>query len=131
MAEERAAEPLGSNERFDGAAGANGGFGEGGEGRLGGAKPTRRRNALLGRARALVMRSSWHGLALAAVLILSAFLNLLWLPSEGYANPYYSAGVKNMLTSWHNFFFASFDSGFVSIDKPPLGLWSQAASAWL
>jgi len=77
------------------------------------------------------MRSSWHGLALAAVLILSAFLNLLWLPSEGYANPYYSAGVKNMLTSWHNFFFASFDSGFVSIDKPPLGLWIQAASAWL
>src|SRR5215207_887500 len=126
MADERAAEPVGSNERFDGAADANGGFGEGGEGRLGSAEPTRRRNVLSVRARALVMSSSWHGLALAVVLILSAFLNLLWLPSEGYANTYYSAGVKNMLTSWHNFFFVSFDAGFVSVDRPPLGLWIQA-----
>ncbi len=36
-----------------------------------------------------------------------------------------------MLTSWSNFFFVSFDAGFVSVDKPPLGLWIQAASAWL
>jgi 4-amino-4-deoxy-L-arabinose transferase-like glycosyltransferase len=36
-----------------------------------------------------------------------------------------------MLTSWSNFFFVSFDAGFVSLDKPPLGLWVQAASAWL
>src|SRR3989304_1903979 len=37
-----------------------------------------------------------------------------------------------MLTSWHTFFFASFDpGGFVMVDKPPLGLWVQAASAKL
>src|SRR5262249_18192812 len=33
-------------------------------------------------------------------------------------------------TSWHNFFYVAFDSGgFVSVDKPPLGLWVQAVSA--
>jgi 4-amino-4-deoxy-L-arabinose transferase-like glycosyltransferase len=37
-----------------------------------------------------------------------------------------------MLTSWHNFFFVSFDpAGFLAADKPPLGLWIQVASAKL
>lgn len=70
-------------------------------------------------------------LLLSAILALSAFLNLSWLRSEGYANIYYAATVKNMLTSWHNFFFASYDAGFVSVDKPPLGFWIQATSAYL
>ncbi len=36
-----------------------------------------------------------------------------------------------MLSSWHNFFFASFDPGaFVAVDKPPLALWIQTASGW-
>jgi len=35
-----------------------------------------------------------------------------------------------MLTSWHNFFFAAFEpGGSVTVDKPPLGSWVQAASA--
>ncbi len=92
---------------------------------------TRKRTTLSGEARSLVSNPPWHGLALAAVLILSAFLNLYNLTGEGYSNTYYSAAVKNMLTSWHNFFFVSFDAGFVSVDKPPLGLWIQAASAKL
>src|ERR671933_2809064 len=83
------------------------------------------------RTRSLVSNPLWHRLALAAILVLSAFLNLYNLAGEGYANDYYAAGVKNMLTSWHNFFFASFDAGFVSVDKPPVGFWIQAASAWL
>ena len=58
-------------------------------------------------------------------------MNLSWLTSEGYANIYYAATVKNMLTSWHNFFFASYDAGFVSVDKPPLGFWIQATNAYL
>jgi hypothetical protein len=70
-------------------------------------------------------------LALSAVLALSAFLDLSRLRSEGYANLYYAATVKDMLTSWHNFFFASYDAGFVSVDKPPLGFWIQATSAYL
>src|SRR5215216_1008419 len=72
-----------------------------------------------------------HLLLLSAVLALSAFLNLSRLTSEGYANIYYAATVKNMLASWHNFFFVSYDAGFVSVDKPPLGFWIQAASAYL
>ena len=73
----------------------------------------------------------WHRMVLTAVLALSAFLNLSWLTSEGYGNLYYAATVKDMLRSWHNFFFASYDAGFVSVDKPPLGFWIQAASAYL
>lgn len=79
----------------------------------------------------LASNPPWYGFALAAILLLSAFLNLYGLTSEGHPNSYYSAAVKNMLTSWSNFFFVSFDAGFVSVDKPPLGLWIQAASAWL
>jgi 4-amino-4-deoxy-L-arabinose transferase-like glycosyltransferase len=71
----------------------------------------------------------WHRLALIAILALSAFVNLFLLTNEGYGNSYYAATVKNMLTSWRNFFFVSFDAGFVSVDKPPLGFWIQAASA--
>src|SRR5258708_10550328 len=72
----------------------------------------------------------WQRLALTALLLLSSFLELFQLNTEGYANTYYAATVKSMLTSWHNFFFASFDpGGFVAVDKPPLGFWLQAASA--
>src|SRR5690348_2604438 len=71
-------------------------------------------------------------LALAPVLVLAAFLNFYQLSREGYANTYYAAAVKSMSQSWHNFFFVSFDpGGFVAVDKPPLGLWIQAASARL
>ena len=72
-----------------------------------------------------------HLLGLTVILVLSAFLNLSWLTREEYANVYYAATVKNMLASWHNFFFASFDAGFVSVDKLPLGFWIQAASAYV
>jgi 4-amino-4-deoxy-L-arabinose transferase-like glycosyltransferase len=47
-------------------------------------------------------------------------------------NQYYAATVLSMLHSWHAFFFASFDpGGFVTVDKPPMGFWIQAASAKL
>jgi 4-amino-4-deoxy-L-arabinose transferase-like glycosyltransferase len=70
--------------------------------------------------------------ALAGILVLSALLNTHRLAQNGYANTFYSAGVKSMLHSWHNFLFVSFDpGGLVTIDKPPLGLWVQAASAQL
>lgn len=61
------------------------------------------------------------------VIILSIILNFTNISIEGFANEYYSAGVKSMTMSLKNFFFASFDpAGFVSIDKPPLGFWVQA-----
>jgi 4-amino-4-deoxy-L-arabinose transferase-like glycosyltransferase len=37
-----------------------------------------------------------------------------------------------MLASWHTFFYDAFDpAGFITIDKPPLAFWIQAASAWV
>jgi 4-amino-4-deoxy-L-arabinose transferase-like glycosyltransferase len=74
----------------------------------------------------------WHRIGLSAITLLAAALRLLWIDGEGYANTYYAAAVKSMLTSWPAFFFGSFDpAGFVAVDKPPLGLWIQAASARL
>jgi len=71
-------------------------------------------------------------IALAAVLALSAVLNVNHLSRNGYANTFYSAAVRSMLDSWHNFFFVSFDpGGMVTVDKPPLGLWVQGLSAEL
>ena len=70
-----------------------------------------------------------HWLAFAGVIVLSAFLNLFQLQVNGW-NSYYAASVKSMLQNWHNFFFVAFDpNGFISIDKPPLGLWIQVLSA--
>src|SRR5271166_4326118 len=86
-----------------------------------------------GRGRRLpALRLQAHHLALAAVLALSAVLNINKLSQNGYSNLFYSAGVRSMLYSLHNFLFVSFDpGGLVTVDKPPLGLWLQAASAKL
>lgn len=71
----------------------------------------------------------WAGLA--AILALAAALRFANLDALGYANHYYTAAVESMLKSWHNFFFVAAEpGGSVSIDKPPLGLWLQAASAY-
>jgi 4-amino-4-deoxy-L-arabinose transferase-like glycosyltransferase len=84
------------------------------------------------RARLLALRPHLRHLGIVAVLALSAVLNTNKLSQNGYANIFYSAGVKSMLRSLHNFLFVSFDpGGLVSVDKPPLALWVQAASAKL
>jgi 4-amino-4-deoxy-L-arabinose transferase-like glycosyltransferase len=71
-------------------------------------------------------------LALSAVLALALFFRLYNIGLERYGNLYYASTVYSMLTSWSNFFFVSFDpAGYVSVDKPPLGFWVQAASAAL
>jgi 4-amino-4-deoxy-L-arabinose transferase-like glycosyltransferase len=68
--------------------------------------------------------------ALAPILALSAVLNTEKLSQNGYANVFYAAGVKSMLGSFHDFLFNSFDpGGLVTVDKPPLALWAQVASA--
>lgn len=72
----------------------------------------------------------YHYLALAGVLAAALFLRVYNISSVGYGNLYYASTVFSMLTSPGNFFFGSFDpSGFVTVDKPPLGLWIQALSA--
>jgi 4-amino-4-deoxy-L-arabinose transferase-like glycosyltransferase len=67
---------------------------------------------------------------LGALLALSGLLNLWALDRNGWANQYYSAAVRSMSSSWHNFLYGSFDpSGLMTVDKPPLALWVQALSA--
>jgi len=71
------------------------------------------------------------GVALGSIILLAAFLRFYELGAYGVGNSYYAATVKSMLTSWKNFFFASFEpGGSVTVDKPPLGLWIQAISAY-
>ena len=67
---------------------------------------------------------------LVGLLVLAAALNLWGLSVNGWANEYYSATVRSMTTSWHNFLYGAFDpAGVMTVDKPPLALWVQAASA--
>jgi 4-amino-4-deoxy-L-arabinose transferase-like glycosyltransferase len=74
--------------------------------------------------------SLWRRVSLGAIMLVSIFMNFYQPGQNGYANTYYAAAIRSMLDSWYNFFFVSFDpGGFVTVDKPPLGFWLQAASA--
>jgi 4-amino-4-deoxy-L-arabinose transferase-like glycosyltransferase len=92
----------------------------------------RRRPEALGprRARAATRRRALPFPELGALVLLAGVLNLWALDRNGWANQYYSAAVRSMSTSWHNFLYDSFDpSGLMTVDKPPLALWVQALSA--
>ncbi len=66
---------------------------------------------------------------LLSVMALAAVLNLWALSRNGWANDYYSAAVRSMSSSWHNFLYASLDSsGVMTVDKPPLALWIESLS---
>ncbi|HEY4428360.1 MAG TPA: glycosyltransferase family 39 protein [Solirubrobacteraceae bacterium] len=79
------------------------------------------------RARAIGARAPRPELV--GLIVLAAALNLWALSRNGWANTYYSAAVRSMSSSWHDFLFASFDrSGVMTVDKPPLALWVQALS---
>jgi 4-amino-4-deoxy-L-arabinose transferase-like glycosyltransferase len=66
---------------------------------------------------------------LAGLIVLAGTLNLWALSRNGWANDYYSAAVRSMSSSWHNFLFGSLDaSGVMTVDKPPLALWIQSLS---
>ncbi len=85
----------------------------------------RPRPRIASRVRELRLRPELVGL-----LLLAAVLDLWALSRNGWANAYYSAAVRSMATSWHNFLFASMDrSGVMTVDKPPLALWVEALSA--
>jgi 4-amino-4-deoxy-L-arabinose transferase-like glycosyltransferase len=75
------------------------------------------------------MRFTKTQVLLVLLFLLAFFLRFFRIGQDGFGNLYYAATVQSLLTSWHNFFFASFDpAGFVSVDKPPLGFWIQALS---
>jgi 4-amino-4-deoxy-L-arabinose transferase-like glycosyltransferase len=87
--------------------------------------PIRRRGSLVTRVRGLRRPHPELFVLLAA----AAFLNLWSLDTNGYANEFYSAGVRSMSGSWHDFVYGSFDSaGVMTIDKPPLAFWVQSLS---
>lgn len=80
---------------------------------------------MLGRAQALLRVRP----ELAGLMALSGTLNVWALSRNGWANDYYSAAVRSMSSSWHDFLFASLDrSGVMTVDKPPLALWVQSLS---
>jgi 4-amino-4-deoxy-L-arabinose transferase-like glycosyltransferase len=69
---------------------------------------------------------------LGPLIAISALLNLWALGRNSWANVYYSAAVRSMSTSWHDFLYASLDrSGVMTVDKPPLSLWVQSLSVRL
>jgi 4-amino-4-deoxy-L-arabinose transferase-like glycosyltransferase len=69
-------------------------------------------------------------LLLLGIVILAGFLNLWNIRNDGFYNPYYAAAVRSVLANPGLAFFNPFDAGgFVTVDKPPLGVWVQAASA--
>jgi 4-amino-4-deoxy-L-arabinose transferase-like glycosyltransferase len=73
-----------------------------------------------------------YEILLAGILLLSAFLNIWNIWGQGISNAYYAAAVRSMLENPAMLFFNSFDAaGFITVDKPPVGLWVQAASAAL
>lgn len=78
---------------------------------------------------ALIFKAALPLSIVAAVAVLAR----TWqLSQNDFGRQYYAAGVRSMLDSWHNFIFNSFDpAGFVSIDKPPVAIWLQVASAKL
>ena len=87
--------------------------------------------ALLNNAKGLAA-TNLERLSLCAILLFAAGLRLWELDQNGFANTYYAAAVRSMMLSLHNFLFISSDpAGFVSVDKPPLALWVQVASAEL
>ncbi len=74
----------------------------------------------------------WPWAALAGVLVIGAALRFGNLGAIGESNTYYTAAVKGMLQSWSNFYFAAAEpGGSVTVDKPPVGLWLETASAAL
>jgi len=76
--------------------------------------------------------SRYEIILLVAVLFLSLALRLWGLDHNHWGAEYYTAAVRSMTMSWHNFFYAAFDpTGFISLDKPPVALWFQVLSVKL
>ncbi|WP_285750379.1 glycosyltransferase family 39 protein [Lentzea sp. NBRC 105346] len=65
-----------------------------------------------------------HRIALAALLVGSAFLFLWNLTASGYGNEFYAAATQAGSQSWKALLFGSLDPGnVITVDKPPVFLW--------
>ena len=84
-----------------------------------------------GRAKRLLRGTGprWERPALLGLLALTAFLYLINLSRNGWANDFYAAAVEAGTKSWKAFFFGSFDSAsFITVDKTPASLWVMELS---
>ena len=84
-----------------------------------------------GRAQRLLRGTGprWERPALLGLLALTAFLYLINLSRNGWANDFYAAAVEAGTKSWKAFFFGSFDSSsFITVDKTPASLWVMELS---
>ncbi len=64
------------------------------------------------------------------LVAVAATLDLWGLSRNHWANTYYSAAIRSMGKSWHNFLYVAFDpGGLMTVDKPPLALWIESLSA--
>ncbi|WP_434439214.1 ArnT family glycosyltransferase [Lentzea sp. E54] len=73
--------------------------------------------------------SRWPAWALVAICVLAGALYVWAIGAGQVGNSYYAAAAKSMSTSFTNFLFGSFDpAGVVTVDKPPMALWPQAAA---
>jgi len=81
------------------------------------------------RDRLRALRVPWLAPELLALVVVAGLLDLWALDRNGFANTYYSAAVRSMAGSWHDFLYNSFDpAGVQTLDKPPAALWVQALS---
>ncbi|NDJ86301.1 MAG: glycosyltransferase family 39 protein [Chloroflexi bacterium] len=78
---------------------------------------------------ALPLSLKWSTAALIVIAIIALGMRLVDMDAFGDGNTYYTAAVANMLESPSNFFYAVADAGGVTVDKPPVALWIQAAFA--
>lgn len=80
----------------------------------------------------LYTRINWQYIILVLIMIVSIWMNFYNQSKEGNSNSYYTAAVTSMLQDPKAFFYASLDTGlYVTVDKPPLGLWIQTLSCAL
>ena len=77
-----------------------------------------------------ITRKRLEAVCIGTVLVLAAFLRLWRLEANGFGTEYYAAGVRSALQGGALLFYNSFDpAGFISLDKPPVAFWIQAAFA--
>lgn len=77
-------------------------------------------------------RKRLEAVCIGTVLVLAAVLRLWRLEANGFGTEYYAAGVRSALQGGALLFYNSFDpAGFISLDKPPVAFWIQAAFAKL
>ncbi|MBI3162027.1 MAG: glycosyltransferase family 39 protein, partial [Chloroflexi bacterium] len=85
----------------------------------------------------LLKRNLFFGVTPAIIIMivlmaLSFGVHMYNIDSINDANSYYTAAVESMLKNWSNFFFVAAEpGGSVTVDKPPLGLWIEAAFAYV